>query len=115
MIISSDILRGHTETIILSILTEGDNYGYEISKAMTDRSRGNLDVKDATIYTAFRRMEQDGLITSYWGDGDLGARRKYYAITTEGKNFYKRKQIEWKQTIKILNNLILGGTDNAID
>lgn len=115
MIISGDILRGHTETIILSVLSEGDNYGYEISKAMTDRSHGNLDVKDATIYTAFRRMELEGLITSYWGDGDLGARRKYYSITDKGADFYEKKQIEWKQTIQILNNLILGGNNNVID
>ncbi|MEG2453436.1 MAG: PadR family transcriptional regulator [Clostridia bacterium] len=108
MIISSDILRGHTETIILRQLLDKDNYGYEISKAMTDTSNNMLEVKDATIYTAFRRMELDGLISSYWGDGDLGARRKYYSITEKGTRFYEHKKQEWLQTIKILNDLIIG-------
>ncbi|MEG1612632.1 MAG: PadR family transcriptional regulator [Clostridia bacterium] len=112
MIISSDILRGHTETIILRQLLDKDNYGYEISKAMTDTSNNMLEVKDATIYTAFRRMELDGLISSYWGDGDLGARRKYYSITEKGTRFYEHKKQEWLQTIKILNDLIIGGQKN---
>ncbi len=109
MAIGSDIIRGHTETIILSILAQGDNYGYEISKAMTERSHSLLDVKDATIYTAFRRMEELGLIRSYWGDGDQGARRKYYSITEQGMKFYHKKTQEWKETMQVLNNLILGG------
>ena len=58
-----DILRGHTETIILRILSEGDSYGYEISKSIIDSGEGVIDVKDATIYTAFKRMEEDGLLS----------------------------------------------------
>ena len=64
-----DILRGHTETIILRILSEGDSYGYEICKTIIDGGEGIIDVKDATIYTAFKRMEEDGLLITYWGDG----------------------------------------------
>lgn len=110
MAINSDILRGHTETIILGRLTEGDNYGYEISKAIEELSKGQLIVKDATLYTAFRRMEHDGLITSYWGDGDNGgARRRYYSITEKGKAFYEFSKNNWLETIEILSNLIIGG------
>ena len=109
---TGDILRGHTETVILRILSEGDNYGYEISKAITEAGDGMLDVKDATIYTAFRRMEQDGLIRAYWGEGGLGARRRYYAVTEAGRSYYEEKKAEWQIINKILNQLILGGQND---
>ena len=106
---SGDILRGHTETIILRILSEGDSYGYEIAKAIIDGGEGVIDVKDATIYTAFRRMDEDGLLTTYWGDGVGGARRRYYKITDKGKEVYAAKLKEWKQASRILTKLIEGG------
>ena len=51
MAISADMLRGHTETIILAQLIKNDSYGYEISKAIEDLSHGELVLKDATLYT----------------------------------------------------------------
>ncbi len=105
---SGDLLRGHTETIILRILKEGDSYGYEIAKKILDGGEGILDVKDATIYTAFRRMEDEGLLATYWGDGVGGARRRYYSITERGKAVYEQKLNEWTKVDKILNNLIKG-------
>ncbi|MDR3264328.1 MAG: PadR family transcriptional regulator [Clostridiales bacterium] len=106
MAFSSDILRGHTETVILKILLEKDSYGYEITKRILDDSEGLIDIKDATIYTAFRRMELDALILTYWGDGIGGARRRYYSITDKGKNLYKDKLDEWLDIDRILNRLI---------
>lgn len=109
MAIGGDILRGHTELIILRQLINGDSYGYEISKSIIEIGEGLLDVKDATIYTAFRRMESDNLITSYWGEGVEGARRRYYSVTELGKSTYKQKKQEWIQINRILNKLIIGG------
>ena len=105
---SSEALRGHTETIILAILKDRDSYGYEILKTILDKGNGLLDIKDATIYTAFKRMEKDELITTYWGDGDEGARRKYYSITEKGKDYYYSKVKEWKEINIVLNELIGG-------
>lgn len=109
MAVSSDVLRGHTETIILRQLISGDSYGYEISKNIIEMGEGLLDIKDATIYTACRRMESDGLIVTYWGEGFEGARRRYYSITEEGRKLYKQKSKEWLQISHILNKLIIGG------
>lgn len=112
MAISSDMFRGHTETIILNILRKGDSYGYEITKFIKERSDSKLDIKDATIYTAFRRMEQEGYITTYWGDGVGGARRRYYSITPLGKKVYRARVKEWTEANAILKELIQGGDDN---
>ena len=105
---SSEILRGHTETIILGILKNADSYGYDILKTILEKGKGKLDIKDATIYTAFKRMEKEALITTYWGDEDSGARRKYYSITDIGREYYAAKVTEWTEINIILNDLIGG-------
>lgn len=105
----SDILRGHIETIILRILSKGDSYGYEITKMIIEDGEGLIDVKDATIYTAFRRMEKNELLTTYWGDGMEGARRRYYTLTEKGKEEYRQRKEEWESIRRILDRLIIGG------
>ena len=67
MLNSSDILRGYTDTIILAQLAGGDSYGYVISKNVQEITRGELQLKEATLYSAFKRLEQAGCIRTYWG------------------------------------------------
>ena len=105
MSIASDLIRGHTDTIILARLIGADNYGYEINKSILQKTNGKYELKEATLYTAFRRLEQAGHITSYWGDEQTGARRKYYSITESGLMTYTELVTEWenaKETIDIL-------------
>ena len=109
---SSEMLRGNTETIILAILKKGDSYGYAVLKTINDQGGGIFDLKDATIYTTIKRMEADGLITTYWGEELQGARRKYYHITPKGLEYYYQKLKEWDQVNHILNTLIKGGEKN---
>ena len=70
MSIAGDLIRGHTDAIILARLMLRDSYGYEINKTVTHLSGGKLELKEATLYTAFRRLEEAGLVASYWG-GEL--------------------------------------------
>ena len=109
MSLTYDIIRGNTEMIILAQLLEHDSYGYEINKAIRDRSGGSYEAKEGTLYTAFRRLEQAGYIRSYWGDESAGARRRYYAITDEGRTFYNDNKTEWQRIKHIIDCLI--GTD----
>ena len=111
--ISTDLIRGHTNTIILNILRQGDSYGYEIYKKIIDLSSNQYELKEATLYTAFRRLEKDGYILSYWGDGKQGGRRKYYRITKEGKELYEQSKKDWQFAKNILEKLINGGLDNV--
>ena len=106
MSISADTLRGHTDTIILTQLMRGDNYGYEINKNIQQRTNGEYGFKEATLYTAFKRLEQNGLITSYWGADGPGARRRYYAITDQGRRQGADNIAEWEHTRALLDALI---------
>ncbi|KJS84740.1 MAG: transcriptional regulator [Peptococcaceae bacterium BICA1-8] len=110
--ISTDLIRGHTDTIILNILRQGDSYGYEIYKKIIELSGNQYELKEATLYTAFRRLEQGGFILSYWGDETQGGRRKYYRITDEGKILYEQSEKDWNFAKAVLDKLIKGGLND---
>lgn len=104
--LSSDLLRGHTDTIILKLLQDGDKYGYEITKLILEHSDQQYELKEATMYSSLKRLEQDGHISSYWGDETQGGRRKYYRITTSGQAQYKNNKDNWNFSKKILEKLL---------
>ena len=106
MTIRADVLRGHTDAVILAQLMRRDSYGYEINKTIESLSGGAFVLKEATLYTAFRRLEDSGLIVSYWGDEAVGARRKYYKITQQGREVYRQARAEWADTVRILHALL---------
>ena len=107
MSIAGDLIRGHTDAIILARLIRADSYGYEINKTISTLSSGRFELKEATLYTAFKRLEDAGFITSYWGNSGAGARRRYYAITPEGRDACHRLLTEWNETKEILDRLLI--------
>ena len=104
--ISADLLRGHTDTIILNLLRDGDKYGYEISKLIQTHSSGEYELKEATMYSSLKRLESDGSITSYWGDETQGGRRRYYRITEKGERVYSENKNNWEYAKRILDQLL---------
>lgn len=101
MSIASDLIRGHTDTIILARLMGSDNYGYEINKSIYQKTGNRYEMKEATLYSAFRRLEKAGCIESYWGDETTGARRRYYRITEIGRDTFNSLKKDW-QTAKVM-------------
>ena len=106
MSITSDLIRGHTETIIMAQLCAGDSYGYKINKAIQEASGGQYELKEATLYGAFRRLEESGYISSYWGDETTGARRRYYRLTPQGKDFFDLCRAEWEHAKALIDKLV---------
>lgn len=106
MSITADLIRGHTETIILAQLIRHDSYGYEINKTVRGLSDNRYELKEATLYTAFRRLEDSGQIQSYWGCEQTGARRRYYRVTELGRQAYRQQLLLWEETQKIIGKLI---------
>jgi DNA-binding PadR family transcriptional regulator len=106
MSITSDIIRGHTEPIILSHLIDKDSYGYQINKEIMEKTDNIYELKEATLYSAFRRLEQAKLISSYWGDEGVGARRRYYAITDRGRDAYLEYKKDWENAKDIIDKLL---------
>lgn len=80
--VSSDLIRGHINTIILRALYEEDKYGYEIIADIESKSHGQYSLKQPSLYSALKRLEKDGCVTSYWG-GSVSIRLRSSDISTE--------------------------------
>ena len=106
MALDNDLLRGHTDMIVLSVLQTSDRYGFEIFKTIRDATGGDFEIKEATLYATFRRLEKDGLVEAYWGDESQGGRRKYYRITDSGRAVFRQSVKDWTTTQNIINALL---------
>lgn len=107
--ISSDVIRGYNDTIILYILKKNPSYGYEISKSIKEISEGKYVIKETTLYSAFTRMEKNGYIESFVANPDSegnGKKRTYYRVTLKGEEYYKEKCEEWKLTKDVIEKFI---------
>ncbi len=106
MALSADILRGYTDSIILKQLEREDSYGYQINKQVSAISAGAFEMKEATLYTAFRRLEGAGYIRSYWGNELSGARRRYYTLTVTGRDKLRQDREAWHETRYLIDQLL---------
>ena len=107
--ISSDVIRGYNDIIILYLLLNDPSYGYEISKQIRTLSEDKYIIKETTLYSAFTRMEKNGFIESFV-DQDLagGKKRTYYRITPAGREYYRAKCEEWTLTKEVIEKFIAG-------
>lgn len=104
--ISSDLIRGHINTIILRTLYDGDKYGYEIINEIEEKSKGQYSLKQPTLYSALKRLESQDYVTSYWGGASNGGRRKYFQITDKGKAVVEQNRAEWEYSRTVIDSLI---------
>ena len=105
-VLAADLLRGHTDTIVLAVLRSEDRYGFEIFKVIRDATGGRHEIKEATLYATYRRLLKDGLIEAYWGDESQGGRRKYFRITDKGRATYARNKSNWEYAKRVLDTLL---------
>lgn len=105
--ISSDVIRGYNDTIILCLLVEKPSYGYEISKQIRIISEEKYVIKETTLYSAFTRMEKNGYIESFSNEVAAGGKKRtYYRITDSGREYYKEKCEEWIVTKEVIESFI---------
>ena len=106
--ISSDIIRGYNDTMILYLLLNKPSYGYEISKQIKELSGEKYVIKETTLYSAFTRMEKNGYVESFSDqDNNAGKRRTYYRITELGRQYYREKCEEWMLTQEVVEKFIM--------
>lgn len=91
-----DLLKGSTRGLVLAILSEEPMYGYQIIKALKEKSAHIFDFGEGTIYPVLHALEQEKLLNSNWRKENNFPERKYYALTPKGKRELKRHAKEWK-------------------
>ncbi len=96
MNIGKDLVAASATPLVLSILSEGENYGYAIIKRIYDISNGELQWTDGMLYPVLHRLERNGYVESSWGRSETGRRRKYYRLTDRGSEELARQRREWQ-------------------
>ncbi|MEE1304632.1 MAG: PadR family transcriptional regulator [Agathobacter sp.] len=109
--ISSDVIRGCNDIMILYLLRDNPSYGYEISKQIKQMSDEKYIIKETTLYSAFSRMEKNGYVTSFQSSEENGKKRTYYQITDEGRSYYREKCQEWNLSKDVIDRFIYKGEE----
>lgn len=105
-IVSSDVMRGFNDILIMSVLKKGDSYGYQISKEIEELSEGLYSLKETTLYSALDRYERLGLTVSY-DKGEVNGRpRVYFKLTETGKKHLAGKIEEWKSSVELIKRFV---------
>lgn len=102
--IDKELVAATSASITLTILNEADSYGYEIIQRVTELTRGELEWTEAMLYPVLHRLEDRGLLKSYWQTSS-GRKRKYYSITSAGRTELKDKQRQWRIVDGVLGTL----------
>ncbi|WP_191556922.1 PadR family transcriptional regulator [Metabacillus idriensis] len=109
MEINKEVLKGHIDTIILSLLHSRDMYGYELAKLVREKSKDQFELKEGTLYLSLKRLEKNKWISSYWGDEQgPGGRRKYYNLTSLGEEGFEEKRKEWQFVKNMMDSFLEG-------
>ena len=104
-----ELLKGSTETLLLSLLAAEPMYGYQLVKEMVRRSSGYFRFKEGTLYPALHRLEKAKLIEGRWEDTPNNVRRRYYLITAKGQQALADRLTEWQRFCNAMNLIMLPG------
>jgi PadR family transcriptional regulator, regulatory protein PadR len=105
MRIEKDLVAAAATPLVLSILAEGESYGYAILKRIRELSGGELAWTDGMLYPLLHRLERLGHVTTEWRASPEGRRRKYYAITDDGRGALAEQQRQWETITRALNEV----------
>ena len=108
-----NLLSGSTTLLVLSLLSSGDKYGYEMIAELEARSDHTFTLKEGTLYPILHTLEKDGAVKSYEKEAPTGRMRKYYRITRKGLRLLDEKKEEWVEFTHTVN-AILAGTSPAL-
>ena len=103
--ISKELIGASAAPIILSILKNGDSYGYEIVTKVKELTRGKIKWKEASIYPVLKKLENHGMIKSYWKVQGNERPRKYYTILTDGEKQFEQNMHEWELVYSLFGKL----------
>ena len=104
MRIDKDLVAAAATPLVLSILADGESYGYAILKRVRELSGGELEWTDGMLYPLLHRLERLGQVTTEWRTPE-GRRRKYYVVTDEGRAALAEQRRQWETITKALNDV----------
>lgn len=103
--ISKKLVAASTEPLVLSILSQGESYGYALIQRVRQVSKEELEWTDGMLYPVLHRLERNGQVVASWGASETGRRRRYYRITAKGEKVLSEVKREWEAVHATLNEL----------
>lgn len=100
--VNKELLKGSIDLLLLSLIAQKDQYGYELAKKIRDKSDELYEIGEGTLYPALKRLETQKAVESYWGEANEGGRRKYYRITKTGQGLLQDKMKDWQSLSKLI-------------
>jgi len=97
MEMNKDLVAASATPLVLTILAEGDSYGYAIIKRVAELSGGYLQWSDGMLYPVLHRLERQGHIAAKWTSSDNGRKRRYYHITRSGRAHLAAQRQQWQR------------------
>ncbi|MCX4268192.1 MAG: PadR family transcriptional regulator [Lachnospiraceae bacterium] len=96
----------NSSLLILQLISEKEQYGYQLIKELETRSNHTFSLKEGTLYPILHSLETQGAIESFQMQADTGKIRKYYRITKQGKKLFEEKKVEWELYQNAVNSVL---------
>ena len=95
MQITKDLVAASAAPLVLSLLEDGDSYGYAIIQNVRELSDGEIEWTDGMLYPVLHRLEAQKLIAATWRTSETGRKRKYYPLTRRGQKALAEQKNQW--------------------
>lgn len=105
VMLTKDLVAASSKPLLLSILTDGESYGYEIIQKVRELSGGQIEWSDGMLYPVLHRLERDGLVESEWKEAETGRERKYYFLSADGRRALQTERRQWLTVHNTLSKL----------
>lgn len=103
--LAKELIAASTEPLILTLLSEGESYGYALIQEVKRLSGDKIEWTDGMLYPVLHRMEEEGWIEARWGQSETGRKRKYYSLKQEGKKALKAQREQWVTVSEVFKQL----------
>ena len=103
--LSKELVAASTVPLVLSVLAEGDSYGYALIQRVRELSGGKIEWSEGMLYPVLHWLEEQSLVTAEWREADTGRRRKYYRLRQEGRKALTSEKQQWTTVHNTLNKL----------
>ncbi len=111
MRLDAQLLKGTTPLLVLTVLGDGEMYGYEIAQQIRERSGGAFAPSEGSLYPALHRLEADGALSGTWRASDRGPRRRYYRLTSKGTGMLAENRDRFSAFVEGVRGVTAGVTD----
>ena len=104
-VLAKELVAASTVPLVLSVLTEGENYGYALIQRVRELSGGKIEWTEGMLYPVLHWMEKEKLIESDWREAETGRKRKYYRLRKEGRKALQKEKQQWMSVHETLAKL----------